>query len=137
MAIILLAAASASGADCPLPQAGQVRIGDQVWEVRTASTGPERERGLSGLERLPAGQGMWFVFAGPVSPGFWMKGMHFPIDIVWIGADRQVLGVTPMHPCRTLSCQVIYPPAPVTQVLEVNLGEFHGAAGMRVDWECR
>jgi hypothetical protein len=36
---------------------------------------------------------MLFVFASSTRPGFWMKDMKFPIDIIWINADKEVVGI--------------------------------------------
>ena len=40
--------------------------------------------GLSGYAGLPEDAGMLFVFPEPIQPTFWMKGMLFAIDIIWI-----------------------------------------------------
>jgi uncharacterized protein len=49
-----------------------------------AHTGAARERGLGGVEALHPSQGMLFVFDTPDMYSFWMKDMHFAIDIMWI-----------------------------------------------------
>lgn len=55
-----------------------------IIAVQLADTEAERERGLGGVQGLAETQGMLFLF--PVSDlyTFWMKDVHFPIDIVWI-----------------------------------------------------
>jgi hypothetical protein len=79
---------------------------------------------------------MLFTFDEPSYAGFWMKDMRFPLDLVWIGSDFRVLGVTPMAPCTDTPCPIAYPPAPVALVLEVNLGEFNSANGSSLYWQC-
>ena len=37
---------------------------------------------------------MWFDFGSPQRPSFWMRGMLFPIDIVWIDQELRVVHVT-------------------------------------------
>ena len=50
-----------------------------------------QEQGLSGKSQLAQDQGMLFVFAQPGKYYFWMKGMNFSIDIIWIGEDMKVI----------------------------------------------
>lgn len=47
-----------------------------------------RMRGLAGRDTLKSGEGMLFVFDSPGRYGMWMKGMLFPIDILWLGQGR-------------------------------------------------
>ena len=50
-----------------------------------------------------------------------MKNMHFPIDIIWIGEDLTVSGVTP-HVLPESFPESIVPARPAAHVLEVNAG---------------
>jgi hypothetical protein len=59
-----------------------------------ADTPTLRERGLSGTEDLKDNEGMLFVFDEPSRPGFWMKEMNFPLDIIWISADNFIVDVS-------------------------------------------
>ena len=52
--------------------------------VLVADTPQERAVGLSGYAGLPENVGMLFVFPEPRQPSFWMKGMEFSLDLVWI-----------------------------------------------------
>lgn len=136
LGVILLGAALTARADCPPADAGEVRVGAQTWRVEVARSPASRERGLAERDRLAQGEGMLFAFDSPQYAGFWMKGMRFPLDIVWIGPDHRVLGVTAMAPCTQAPCPIAYPPAPASLVLEVNLGEFTGVDGTLVRWRC-
>jgi uncharacterized protein len=82
-----------------------------------------RQRGLSGRDSLDPDSGMLFLLPGD-SPSFWMKGMRFPIDIVWIKGARVVdvtAGVPP--PAGTNAALATYSPdRPADRVLEVNAG---------------
>lgn len=138
-AVILMAApASPSLAQtaCPPQQAREVRIGQQAWRVAVAHTAEEREQGLAGRERLPQGTGMWFVLPEPDRHGFWMRGVGFAIDLVWITPERRVAGSERLSPCGNGRCPVHYPDTPVSFVLEVNAGQFSGQPGEQVDWRC-
>jgi uncharacterized membrane protein (UPF0127 family) len=58
--------------------------------VEIADT-PEKQRlGLGGRSSLDWDRGMLFVYQHPGFYTFWMKGMRFDIDIVWIFRDRIV-----------------------------------------------
>lgn len=121
---------------CASGQQKQIHIGRQTFAVSLADTEPKRLRGLSGRRELTAGSGMWFVFPSPSYYGFWMQEMHFPIDLIWIGANRSVVGAVTLQPCQAQPCPTTLPPAPVTHVLEINAGEFAGRTGDAVTWSC-
>ncbi|MFQ5848402.1 MAG: DUF192 domain-containing protein [Candidatus Methylomirabilales bacterium] len=120
---LLTAVAEAAGG-------GQVRIGDRVAvTVEVARTEAEKIRGLSGRERLQPDGGMLFVYEVPVRPLIWMRGMRFPLDILWIRDGRVVdlvQGAKPPIPGE--APQVFAPREEVQYVLEVPAGfaERHG-----------
>ncbi len=127
---------SHAAASCPAERARQVTIGGQTFNILLAASLKQRERGLSGRESLAVDSGMWFVFPAPFQHGFWMKDMHFPIDLVWISPSLKVIGSTTLQPCAAMPCPIHLPPAPVTYVLEVNAGTFSGSPGDPVSWSC-
>lgn len=99
-----------------------------------AVTDAEREQGLSGQKALPKDSGVLFVFQSAGVYGFWMKDMNFPIDMVWIGADKTVSGVAPGVSPSSYP-QIFYPPTPITYVLELASGEaakMHIAPGSKL-----
>jgi uncharacterized membrane protein (UPF0127 family) len=90
--------------------------------VEVVDTLAERGRGLSGREMLPENNGMLFVFDTPGRYGFWMYGMKFPLDIIWIDERlRVVYFVENAQPCVNI-CETYEPPADALYVLEVNAG---------------
>ncbi len=56
-----------------------------------ADTTETREKGLSGKEVLPEDTAMLFIFDRPAQYGFWMKDMKFPIDILWLDENYQIV----------------------------------------------
>jgi hypothetical protein len=58
---------------------------------------PRRARGLGGVDALGADHGMLFVHGRSRREIYWMKGMRFPIDIIWCHGGR-VVHVTPDVP---------------------------------------
>ena len=90
-------------------------------QAQIADTDASREQGLSDVPSMATSSGMLFAFDEPGSYGFWMKDMDFPLTMVWIGSDKQVVGLA-----RDLSPdtypEVFFPPAPVEYVLEIDAG---------------
>lgn len=68
-----------------------VHVGGQNVRVDLAISSEAQERGLSGRTRLADGEGMLFVFDQPGRKMFWMREMNFPIDIIWIAEDMQII----------------------------------------------
>ena len=78
---------------------------------------------------------MWFVFDQPRWATFWMRGVRFPIDIVWVTDELVVSGVAsnvpPPEPGTPNSELPIYNSnVQVQYVLEINAGlaALHGVA---------
>lgn len=105
-----------------------IEIGGHKIELEIADTDAARARGLSGRLKLGENEGMLFVFDQPGHYGFWMKEMNFPIDIIWIDEERQVVGIEHKVPPESFP-QVFYPREAVKYVLEVNAG-FAAAHGL-------
>lgn len=96
-------------------------VGDYAIRVAIADSPTERTQGLSGTTMLPQGTGMLFVFPSPHVPGFWMKDMLFPIDIIWISSAGEVVGVVPRATPESFPTQ-FRPDQPIQYVLEVPAG---------------
>ncbi len=104
-----------------------VRVGLASLSVEIANTPETRKQGLSGHAPLTDDQGMLFIFPAPSVQTFWMVDMTFPLDIIWIGTDRKVVGITANVPAPFPGAPVeklpLYSsPFPVQYVLEVNAG---------------
>ncbi len=104
-----------------------IRIGNSDISIELARTNTEQERGLGGRNVLSEHNGMLFVFNDPTIPGFWMKNMNFPIDIVWIRENR-VIGVVenvdPQIGAVESELRVYTPPSSVDSVIELHAGAF-------------
>ncbi|KKT82583.1 MAG: hypothetical protein A3B99_03250 [Candidatus Yanofskybacteria bacterium RIFCSPHIGHO2_02_FULL_44_12b] len=99
----------------------KITIGRAGLRVETADTASERQKGLSGRNSLGDEWGMLFIFPYPQTPGFWMKDMKFPLDIIWIGPDKSVMDIARNISSETFPA-IFRPPGPVLYVLEVNAG---------------
>jgi uncharacterized protein len=69
-----------------------VTINSATFRVLFARSAEEQRLGLGGRVSLPEGEGMLFVFDKPSYYSFWMRGMKFPLDIIFI-LDGKVVGV--------------------------------------------
>lgn len=101
-----------------------VAVRNTTFIVDVAITAKEKEIGLGYRESLAADHGMLFVYDHKEVFPFWMKNMHFPIDIIWID-DRTIVDITKNIPIsgKPLSELPIYhPTAPADKVLEINAG---------------
>lgn len=99
-----------------------VIINKQEIKVELADTSQKRSQGLSDRQSLPADQGMLFIFDDYSQPGFWMKDMYFPLDIVWL-KDSTIVKIDKNVPVEKNQNLTIYkPPQPINYVLELNAG---------------
>lgn len=103
-----------------------ITIGDASLVVDVAISPAARARGLGYRPGLQDGTGMLFIDDQATPQTFWMKGMRFCLDIIWIDG-QQVVGAaenfcpdplgTPDTERQTTSS-----PVPVRYVVEVPAG---------------
>src|SRR3989344_5581852 len=110
-----------------------VLIKDLKLEVEIADTVSKRAKGLGGRQSLATDSGMLFIFDKPESHIFWMKGLSFPLDLIWLN-DKKVVDITkqaaPTDPRTPDSELPRYQTSEQTDmVLEVN-GGFAEANGI-------
>lgn len=103
-----------------------ITVGDSEINIEIADDEKEREKGLSGREKLNKDTGLLFVFNSKnVRPSFWMKDMNFDIDIIWIDDERivQISSAKAEKKGTSDSDLKLYiPNQEVDYVLEVNSG---------------
>ncbi len=87
--------------------------------LHLACTAAEKQRGLGYRSTLDADAGMLFPFEQERDISIWMKGMEFPLDIIWIGEDRTITHIEENVPLCGTSCVFN---ATGRYVLEVNAG---------------
>lgn len=102
------------------PQQPRLRVGQAEVKIEIADTDEEKSRGLAGKDSLAEDEGMMFVFDQPGQYGFWMKGMRFALDFVWIRQGR-VVEVSESVSAEDQT-QVYQPKEPIDTMLEVNAG---------------
>ena len=92
-----------------------------------ALTGEQKTKGLDVKNNLAENQGMLFVFQQPYKYGFWMKGIKFPIDIIWLDSNGVVTHIEHrLKPCppasSNLACPLYFPEKDSLYVLETVSG---------------
>lgn len=139
MAIALALTSDVASAEPALPmwrsgppystEVATVVVGTTTVTAEIADTSPLQERGLGFREGLRPGWGMLFVYDTPSSHTFWMKGMRFCLDIVWLDAD-QVAGtaqsVCPEPDRSDADLSRYSSPYPVRFILELPAGWLAG-----------
>lgn len=108
-----------------------LRVNGHTFSLEVASTAQEQSQGLGNRASLPDNEGMLFVFSGvPQTECFWMKDMSFPLDIVWIAADKQVVHIEQDVSPDTYP-RSFCPSDPAQYVIELNAGAV-ASSGIRV-----
>lgn len=72
------------------PKQTQVLINGTTINVEIADTQSKRGKGLGGRENLATDAGMLFIFERQDMYSFWMKGLKFPLDFIWIRGGKIV-----------------------------------------------
>ena len=88
--------------------------GELVCRARVATSFASRFRGLMGTARLPRGSGLLFPGSRSVHTHF----MRFPIDVVFLDAERRIVSIRPaLRPWRFAAAKG------ADSVLELAAGE--------------
>lgn len=101
-----------------------ITIEGESFSLLLAKTANDQEKGLGYRRFLPEDQGMLFPLQQPSLAPFWMKGMEFPLDIIYIRNHRIIaLYQNLQNPTRQQpQTPIITPPQPANEVLEINAG---------------
>lgn len=101
-------------------------VGETSLDVDLAIDGAQQSLGLGYRNGLEPGTGMLFVGTDPMPRTFWMKGMRFCLDIIWIDGEEITGAAESVCPDPAGTADVdrarFSSPGPVTYVLEVPAG---------------
>lgn len=104
----------------------QARVDVNGFEIMAdiAMTSEQKAKGLGIKDSLKEDEGMLFIFQNEGKYEFWMMGMKFPIDIIWLDAAGKVVHIEPnLQPCTSESdCPVYSPKESSLYVLETVAG---------------
>lgn len=107
---------------CANQQIRDVVFSNVSVKVEIADSDAKRAQGLMYRNSLDEGKGMLFVFDQESNYSFWMKNMKFPLDLIWINRDKEVVYIyNNFSPCIK-NCPSVSPKIQAQYVLEVNAG---------------
>ena len=105
--------------------------------LEVVSKPEDLERGLMYRSSLAPDHGMLFVFTSDDKQQFWMKNMHFSLDILWINSEGRIVYIGENIPaCLADPCPVYSPGEAARYVLELNSGytaAHHWKVGDKLD----
>jgi len=110
--------------------AHRLTFGGRSFSYETAVTQQQQELGLSYRRNLAKNAAMLFVFPKPAIECFWMKDMNFPLDMIWLDANKRVVHIEQNAPPSSYPnsfCPII----PSQYVIEVNAGTI-SATGLKI-----
>ena len=94
-----------------------------TFDVELADTQYERSVGLMYRDKLEESSGMLFILPSDTKSSFWMKNVEFPLDIIFINSESEIVSISPnSQPCVTEVCEQYSSEYPYRYVLEVNGG---------------
>lgn len=96
-------------------------IGGRQYQLEVAATEHDKSLGLGDRIGMARGHGMLFQYANQGMRCFWMKDMHFPLDMIWLNAQNQVVKIEPNVSPDTYPRSFCASPA--QNVIELNAGE--------------
>ena len=99
----------------------QSQLGNHRFIFSIADTESSRQQGLSDTSSLEDNHGMIFIFQNEENSCFWMKDMHYNLDILWFNKQKRLV-----YDIRNVSPST-YPstfctPTPALYVVEINAG---------------
>ena len=104
-------------------------------DIEIAESDSAQARGLMQRDELPEDAGMLFVYPGAAPRSFWMANTRIPLDIIFVGADREIMRIAKY--VRPRSPESIPSRYPAQYVVEVNAG-FADTYGLsetdRIEW---
>jgi len=104
------------------PLIAEATLRGRTFQIEVADTSAKRELGLGERDSLPADHGMFFPFETSKRWVFWMKGMRFPIDIIWLREGKVVDIHHDVQPPKVLPLDTYSPIESADAVLELNAG---------------
>lgn len=129
-ALLVTTACSYGNRDGPQIDAW-LEINGKKISVEIADTPRAQEKGLGERDSLAWNHGMYFEYSKPAFYAFWMKGMRFSIDIIWL-RDARIVDVDANVPFeKGGNGPTLRPSELVDAVLEVPAG-YAAASGWQI-----
>lgn len=98
-----------------------IEINSRKIDVEIADNYEKQVRGLMFHEPLRENEGMLFIYNTEGYYGIWMPNVSFPIDILWISKELEIVHIERnAPPCESIPCKSYKPPKPALYVLELK-----------------
>lgn len=68
-------------------------LNNKKYKVFEAKTNEEKQEGLRNHSKLSQDEGMLFYFDPPEDVSMWMKGVNFPLDIIFFNEDQEAISI--------------------------------------------
>jgi uncharacterized membrane protein (UPF0127 family) len=94
-----------------------------TFHVEIADSPAKREMGLQYRRELALDQGMIFLFPTEEQQSFWMKNTPLPLDMIFISAERKIVGIVEHTVPFSLEARSVSGKS--RYVLEINGGLSH------------
>lgn len=104
------------------PKTSTATIRNHTFFIDIARTQSEQEVGLAKYQTLPQNKGMYFPFDHADYYTFWMKNMHFPIDIIFINNGKIVTIYSNVQAEKNYQEFLYKPTSPSNAILEISAG---------------
>jgi uncharacterized membrane protein (UPF0127 family) len=101
----------------------KVKLADNELKLVVANSPIAKSNGLSNKKHIPE-DGMIFFFYELNTLSFWMKDMHFPIDIIWLSGNK-VIGIEKSAPA----------PEPGTKIMDLKIYKSNDKADTVIELE--
>lgn len=103
-----------------------IKVGNKPLKVRLAKTPKKQAQGLMNVQgmpptKLPANEGMLFVYGREEKLSFWMKNTTLPLSIAFINKKGIITEIKDLEP---LNLDSVSSTMPAQYALEVNRGWF-------------
>ena len=98
-----------------------LRLGDGIFSTHVAATGAERQKGLGDIESLADNEAMLLAFDHEAEWSIWMKDVEYPIDVIWLDDQKQVVHIVKNMPPDSYP-DSFSPDKPARYVVELAAG---------------
>lgn len=102
-------------------QTAVINLANDNLTAELATSTNQQIIGLSGRPKLPTNQVMLFVYPRADYYGLWMKEMNFPIDVIWLNKQQQIIDQRENLEPETWP-EIFRPRLPASLVLELPAG---------------
>lgn len=98
-------------------------LGKFEIKAEIADSAEERRQGYMFRRKISENDGMLFKFEDEAIRKFWMRGMNFSLDILFLDKNLEINGIIEnAEPCEKDPCKTFDSPEPAKYVLELKEG---------------